>query len=189
MSSTSKALVPGSIGALAQQQNVSIAESFLSADVIILVDVSGSMHAADSRGGRRRYDVAVEELTLLQRDMPGKVAVIAFSNDTQFVPGGVPPFLSGGTDLARALEFVKVADGCVKFVVISDGWPDDSERCIQIASTFRSQISTVYVGPKGDRRGAEFLERLARVHGGQFLVADRAVQLAERVEHLMLTAG
>ena len=34
------------------------------------------------------------------------------------------PYIGAGTNLAGALQFVKVADGLVKFIVISDGQPD-----------------------------------------------------------------
>lgn len=183
------AIVTGSLGAIAQRDGMSIAESFLSADVIVLVDVSGSMDSPDSRGGRRRYDVACEELARLQRDLPGKIAVIAFSSWPEFVPGGVPPFQCGGTDLAGALRFVQPADGTVKFIVVSDGQPDSVSECLKIAASFQSTIDVVYVGPEGDRTGALFLEQLARAAGGKFVKADRATELAERVETLLLGAG
>lgn len=183
------AIVPGSIGAIAQRDGISIAESFLSADVIVIVDVSGSMAAHDSRGGQQRYEVACQELARLQRDLPGRIAVVAFSSSVQFVPGGVPPFLSGNTDLAAALRFVQVADGTVRFIVISDGYPDEPERTLALASQFRSQIDVVYVGPESDRIGREFLEMLARAAGGRYVVANRAAELAERVQTLMLGAG
>jgi len=185
----STSIVPGSLGAMAQRDGISIAESFLSADVIVIVDVSGSMATRDSRGGQQRYEVACQELERLQRDLPGRIAVVAFSSSVQFVPGGQPPFLGGGTDLAGALRFVQVADGCVRFVVISDGYPDEPERALALASQFRSQIDVVYVGPESDRIGREFLEMLARAAGGRYVVADRAAELAERVETLMLGAG
>ena len=183
------AIVPGSIGAIAQRDGISIAESFLSADTIVLIDVSGSMAAHDSRGGQSRYDVACQELARLQHDLPGRIAVVAFSSSVQFVPGGRPPFLSGGTDLAAALRFVQVADGTVRFVVISDGYPDEPERALALASQFQSQIDVIYCGPEADRIGREFLEMLARAAGGRYVVADRAAELAERVQTLMLGAG
>lgn len=186
---TATALVPGSLGAIAQRDGVSVAESFLSADVIVLVDTSGSMTVQDSRGGRQRYQVACEELAHLQADLPGKVGVVAFSSGTVFVPGGIPPFLAGGTNLAGALHFVKCADNCVRFIVISDGEPDNPSEALAVARTFRSQIDCVYVGPEGDRRGADFLRELAQVGRGQQVVADRVTELAHKVEQLMLTGG
>lgn len=182
-------IVAGSLSALAQQNNTGIAESFLNADVIILIDVSGSMDSKDARDNQRRYDVACQELAKLQTNLPGKIAVVAFSSSVQFVPGGVPPFEAGGTDLAKALRFVQVVDGLVKFIVISDGQPSDEKECLYIAGTFKSKIDVVYVGPEDDfMRGRKFLEKLAAASSGTFVVADRAYELAKDVEHLLLTA-
>lgn len=179
----------GSIADLAQKSNTSIAESFLNADVIIIVDTSGSMDARDSRGGRSRYEVALEELARLQKQLPGKIAVVNFSSTVEFVPGGVPVFLSGGTDLTRALEFVRVADGLVQFVVISDGQPDNSVTALDTARRFKSKIDVVYVGPEDDYAGGrQFLEQLARASGGKFVTADRARELATAVGTLLLGA-
>ena len=94
----SNAIVTGSLSDVAKREDVSLAESFLSCDAIILCDVSGSMGAYDSRGGKTRYEVALEELAALQAHMPGKLAIIAFSDNTLFVPGGVPPMLGMGTN-------------------------------------------------------------------------------------------
>jgi len=47
------AIVPGSIGAIAKSNRTSIAETFANADVVIIVDTSGSMHTNDSRGGKK----------------------------------------------------------------------------------------------------------------------------------------
>lgn len=177
----------GSIADLAQKGQMSIAESFLSADTIILIDTSGSMAAHDDGGTRSRYQIALEELARLQKSLPGKVAVVNFSSTVEFVPGGMPSFLSGGTDLAGALQFVKVADGLVRFIVISDGQPDDDKSALTVASGFRSKIDVVYIGPEDDLRGRRFLEQLAAASGGQFVTADRAKELASKVEKLLLT--
>lgn len=183
------AIVTGSIADIAQQNNTSIAESFLNADVIILLDVSGSMNACDAKDAQRRYDVACQELARLQQNLPGKVAVVAFSNSAQFVPGGIPPFEAGDTNLSGALRFVQVADGLVKFVIISDGQPNDEKQCLDIARTFKSKIDVIYVGPEDDFMGGrKFLEKLATASGGTFVVADRVHELADRVERLLLTA-
>lgn len=184
----STSVVRGSLADIAKQYQSSIAESFLNADVIVIVDVSGSMNQSDARNGQRRYDVACQELARLQAELPGKIAVVAFSNWVEFVPGGVPPFVGLGTDLARALRFVKVADGVVKFIVISDGQPNDDEEALAIAQQFTSKINTIYVGPEDDFGGGrKFLEKLAAVSGGQSVTADRAHELADKVQLLLTT--
>ena len=182
------AVVAGSLSDVAMRDNVSVAESFLSADVIVLVDVSGSMGACDARGGQQRYSAACAELAKLQRTLPGKIAVVAFSSAPQFVPGGVPFFIGGGTDLAAALRFVQPADGCVDYIVISDGVPDDEAEALSVASRFTSKISTCYIGPEYDTSAMEFLRHLATASRGQSVRGD-ATQLAESVEKLMLTGA
>ncbi len=186
------AIVPGSLSAIAKRDGQSLAESFLSADVVIIVDVSGSMTSEDSRGGQSRYDVALEELAQLQARMPGKLAVLAFSDDCIFVPGGQPPLLGGGTNLAGALRFAKVADvdmPGMRFVIISDGQPDDEHEALAIAKTYDNRIDTIFVGPENDWHGGRaFLQRLAAASGGQHIAADRVQELAEKTERLLLSA-
>lgn len=182
-------VVSGSLADQARANNTSIAESFLNADLVVIVDTSGSMGATDSRGGHSRYDVACTELADLQQGMPGKVAVIAFSSDTIFVPGGVPPYLGGSTNLAGALQFARVADTPgMRFVVISDGQPDDSSAALAEASKYTNRIDTIYVGPETDRLSRKFLEQLAKASGGQSVSADRAQELAASIQSLLLSA-
>lgn len=186
---SSSAIVLGSLSDVASRGDMTIAESFINADAVILVDCSASMDARDSRGGRKRFDVALEELATLQAHMPGKIAVIAFSSSVQFVPGGQPPFLCASTDLAAALQFAKVADvPGMRFVVISDGEPDDAQGALAIAATYQNRIDTVYVGPEAYPSGRRFLEQLATAKGGQSLTADRAQELAAKTEQILLGA-
>jgi Mg-chelatase subunit ChlD len=183
------ALVPGSIGAMAKQNNTSIAETFMSADAVIVVDTSGSMDTRDSRGGKTRYEVAIEELTQLQALMPGKLAVISFSSDVEFCPAGIAKNMGGMTDLAKALRFVHVADvPGIKFIVISDGQPDDEREALAVAKTFKNKINVIYVGPEEDPRGRDFLQRLAAATGGESITKDRAKELAVGVK-MLLAAG
>lgn len=182
-------IVKGSLADQARANNTSLAESFLSAALIVIVDTSGSMGACDSRGRRSRYDVACEELADLQRSMPGKVAVIAFSSDVEFAPGGMPPYLGASTDLAGALRFAHVADTPgMRFVVISDGEPDDSAAALAEAKTYTNRIDTIYVGPEASPHGRKFLQLLAKCSGGQSVTADRAQELRASIETLLLSA-
>jgi Mg-chelatase subunit ChlD len=181
------AVVVGSISDIAQRNGTSLAESFVSCDAVVIVDVSGSMAAKDSRGGRSRYDIALEELATLQSHLPGKIAVIAFSDSVVFVPGGQPPFMGSGTDLASALRFAKVADvPDMRFFIISDGSPDDEQAALNVAKSYSNRIDTIFVGPESYPRGREFLETLARASGGQSTTADRVQELAAKVETLLL---
>lgn len=182
-------IIRGSLGALAAQSGKSLAETFLSADVVILVDTSGSMGMRDSRGGRTRYDVACEELATLQSSMPGKIALINFSSFPQFEPSGKPQFLCGGTDLASALRFARVADvPGMRFILISDGQPDEPDEALREARQYTNRIDVIYVGPENLPSGRDFLAQLARVSGGQAITADRARELGSGIRAL-LAAG
>ncbi len=46
------AIVKGSLSSVARQNNQSLAQSFLSCDLLVLVDTSGSMEQPDAPGGQ-----------------------------------------------------------------------------------------------------------------------------------------
>lgn len=189
MSTNVMRTVPGSLQAQAQANTTSLAETFLSCDLIALVDTSGSMSASDAPGAQKRYDAACMELAAIQKKHPGKIGVIAFASTVLFCPGGQPPFLSGGTDLASALDYVRLLDGLCDLVVISDGEPQSADDALQQAQRFKqSAISCIYVGPEGGP-GQAFLTTLARTSRGQSVVATKTAQLAARLEPLLLAAG
>lgn len=180
------AVVPGSINAIAQQTGKSIAETFVSADCIVIVDTSGSMGAHDSTGGQTRYNVACKELANLQGSLPGKIAVLAFSDDVQFCPSGVPTFLSGRTDLEKALKFAKIADvGQMKFILISDGQPDDERAALTMARAYKNKIDVIFVGPESDNTSRAFMNKLASVTGGKSVTADKAKELQSTITFLL----
>ncbi|HFC08434.1 MAG TPA: VWA domain-containing protein [Chloroflexi bacterium] len=187
---TGTAIVPGSLTAIARQQGASLAEAFVNVDAVVIVDVSGSMAAKDSRGGKSRYEVMLEELAALQANLPGRVAVVAFSDAPVFVPGGQPPLLGGTTDMAAALRFVKPADVAgVRFIMVSDGEPNDPGETLAVARTFQQRIDAIYVGPEEHPLGRDFLQRLTEASGGQTLTAALVQNLALETARLMLTDG
>jgi hypothetical protein len=160
-------ITKGSISDLMQREDVSLAESFLSCDCVVLFDVSGSMENDDGTG-KSRFDRGCDQLRELQASMPGKIAVVQFADRVQFMPGGVPVMdLCGyGTDLADGLRFIRMADvPDMRFVVISDGAPDSESMALAEAKRFDNKIDTVYIG-KEDGFGKDFLYKLASVSGG-----------------------
>ena len=184
-----KGIVKGSLTDIAATQRQSLAQTFVSAEVVILVDTSGSMGTYDSRGGRTRYDVACEELTALQGNLPGKLAVLSFSDNTLFCPDGKPFNQNGSTDLARALKFAKVADvPGIRFIVISDGEPNDANAALKEAARYHNRIDVIYVGPETMPAGRDFLTRLATASGGQAMTADRAQNLLATTQRLLEVA-
>ncbi len=182
-----QALTYGSLGEMAQRAGKSIAETFMQSDAIVLVDISLSMSERDCLEGQKRFDVALAELAKLQRQIPGKIAVIQWSSSVAFMPGGVPDLPTGSTDLAQCLKFVKPADGTgIRLILISDGEPDNQEESLHIAAQFKSKIDTVYVGPLNGY-GADFLKRLAAATGGQAVTqsVQQIAQLSQTVKKLL----
>lgn len=180
------ALVKGSLGAVAKDTGHSLAHTFVNADVVVLVDTSGSMGTPDSRAGQTRYDVACEELATLQDNLPGKIAVISFSDRTMFCPDGIPFNLRGGTDLAGALRFARVADvPGMRFIILSDGEPDEPQAALREAAKYRAQIDVIYVGSETSPLGRDYLTQLARLSGGTTVTAETAKQLASTVQLLL----
>ena len=187
MTVTNTQIVPGSISAIAKSTGQSIAQLFTSAEIVTIVDVSGSMGLHDSRGEKSRYEVACEELAIIQRNKPGKVAVISFSVHAFFCPCGIPIYEGGSTDLAHALRYAKIADvPGMNIIVISDGEPDSKEQALAVARTYKNKISTVYCGPEDRSHGQKFLTELANITGGQTLTSDRAIALSKTIETLLL---
>lgn len=193
---TKTAIIPGSLGAIANHNNMSLAETFMNCDALLLVDQSGSMACHDAPTNKRaefgtspyqsRYDAADQELARLQKELPGRVAIVAFSSRTVFCPNGKPERLGGGTDMAAALQFVKPADDTgIQIILISDGLPDSEESTLRIAKTFKTRISTIYIGPE-DGDGCDFLKRLAGATGGKFFESTAPGLLAQGVETLLL---
>ena len=181
-------IVKGSLSDIAKQTNTSLAESFLGADVVVLVDTSSSMTAADASDGMTRYDAACKELAALQATLPGKIAVISFAGHgfTMFCPNGQPYDLGGTTDLTGALSFAKIADvDDMRFIVISDGEPDDENAALRVAKSYQNRIDVVFVGNEAYPYGRDFLNRLAQASGGQTVTADRVAQLSSKVQLLL----
>lgn len=181
-------IVYGSLGYIAQQGK-SIAETFATGvDAILMIDTSASMRTDDCQNGKTRHQTACEELRRLQRQLPGKLAVIEWANSHAFCPGGIPgPAVGFATDMAGVLEFVHTADDCgIKFILISDGEPDSEDAALNMAKLFKSHIDTIYIGPEGGA-GAEFLRRLSSLTGGQSVSqsAREIVQLAQTVTKLI----
>lgn len=158
--------VQGSLAQQAAANHISLAETFVNADVVVLVDTSGSMGAHDGTE-RSRYSRACDELRKIQLSMPGKIAVISFSDEVKFFPGGIPQNFGQGTDMAKALKFARIADVPeMKFILISDGEPNTEGETLQEAALYKNPIDTIYIGPKG-YEGERFLKLLASKTGGR----------------------
>jgi len=176
--------IAGSLAQQAAAKGQSLAESFLSADCIVVVDTSGSMALKDGTEVTR-YARACDELAKVQNSMPGKICVLSFSDSVMFCPNGIPWNYSMGTDLAAALKFAKIADVLeMRFIIISDGEPDDERAALAIAKTYSNRIDTIYIG-NSHGSGQEFLTRLAKASGGIGIQNFSAAQLEQTVKGLL----
>ncbi len=86
------------------------------------------------------------------------------------------------------MKYVQLADGLdIKFILISDGEPNEERATLNLAKQFKSKIHTVYIGPETGS-GRKFLERLAEATGGASIKSDAPGLLKDPVERLLLTA-
>lgn len=181
-------IASGSVSDLATQQGTSIENVFYhDVDVIVILDTSSSMNKKDGRKSQTRLTVATAELEQLQKENPGKVALIEFADSVIFQPGGVPLETVGGmTDIAKALRFVLPADNCeFTFVLVSDGEPDSEKEALDVARKFSDPIHTIYCGPEDDLNGGRrFLEKLASLTNGKFNYQGIG-ELAKPVQNLI----
>lgn len=183
-------ITKGSLADMMQSENISLAESFLSCECVVLFDVSLSMNNMDGKY-ISRFDRGVRELKSIQEEMPGKYAIVQFADRVDFMAGGVPMFgMSGsGTDLTAALKFVYAADEIpgMRFVVISDGEPNNEISVLKTASRFQNKIDTIFIGEENNRLSAhakEFMLKLAQISGGD-AVTTAAENIGKTVTHLL----
>lgn len=160
-------VVKGSI-ADAAGGDISVEEAFMKADVVAMIDISGSMHAEDFYpSSDTRWDRAVKELERIQEAYPGRVALLSFADYVQFHPGGKPTGPMGGTSMHTVLEVARMADvPGMTFILISDGLPNSEEIALHEARQFTQAINTIFIGPEDDAYGRRFLEELASATGG-----------------------
>jgi hypothetical protein len=155
--------------------------------VIVLLDTSLSMMSKDaffSGTPCSRYRAACKQLEQLQEQMPGEVAVIAFSDQPHFCPEGVPTKPGGTTDLGAALAMAREADnGLMRFVVISDGDPNSKDHALAEARQFSVGIDTIAIGH--ERGGRTFLRRLANSTGGTYHEDAGTLALAQTIAGLL----
>lgn len=183
-------ITKGSIADIMQNSNVSLAESFLTCDCVVLFDVSASMERKDGHHTESRFERGMKELKEIQASMPGKFAIIQFADCVEFMPGGVPVMgLSGsGTDLTAALRYAIVADEIpdMRFIVISDGDPNNAISAKKVASKYKNKIDTIFIGDetRWGASGRDFLHELAMMSGGE-PIATAAENIGQTVTYLL----
>lgn len=179
-------LAEGSIYDVAERRNERPEDIIAEADVIVLLDESGSMHG-------RKHEVAVENLRLLQRKFPGRVLLGSFSSVAKWHFNGLPSSPAGGTNMDRALDlafdFGQIED--TKIYLISDGQPTmgSGPRALEIARQYKAPINTIFIGSDTDYHGQEFLMKLAKASGGENKRKVDVGDMEETVTKLLTSGG
>lgn len=157
----------GSLQDAADKSARSLLDVMADMAALVAIDTSSSMTLQDAQDGVSRHEAAEQSLRNLQRDNPGKIGLIQFSNEAMWRPTGVPQRTGGMTNLAAALQLMLPYDGAdVGLYVITDGEPNNENHCLELAGQFKqSKISTIFIG-SGD--GWRFLKKLADLTGGIF---------------------
>lgn len=181
----------GSIMDQVAEKGITTAEAIAGARYLVLLDQSGSMENCDARGGRSRYAVAGEELLRIQAAWPGQILLVEFADEVRFRLNGISTGrtdgdIGGGTNLVGALEAIRMADGILEIIVVSDGEPSDAAGALAVAAGFRSAIHTIYIGRQGGE-GELFLSRLSAANrrGGSRFVAPKPGELASGIIALL----
>ena len=177
-------IVPGSIAHTTIQHGGQLPKPPI---MVVMFDISYSMDERDATlHGRTvsRYEAGVAQLKELQAKHPGQIAIIAFGDEATVCPGGVPPEPNGWTMLYLALEKAREADtGAMKFVIISDGLPQQGDLAKREAEQFSVPIDVIYVGR--DERGEEFMRDFAHGTGGTFYTDTSTMLLTATISKLL----
>lgn len=163
-----KGLAKGSIKDIAERKGISMESAMAEAEVIVIVDISGSMNDYDG-GSKSRWERAKDELERLQAQYEGKVALMSFSDNPRWNFDGMLPYPEGCTALDRALDMAAPFSGVYQLILITDGQPNSREAALNSAKKLRSAMHVIYIGADGDSHAKQFLNSLADATGGQFL--------------------
>lgn len=141
----------------------SAADPALLSDVLLLLDVSGSMNER-TKDFSTKLDNLKDAISDPSYQNCKKVAFTdhAYEVSNQGVANLYP---MGGTNLGGALSY------CASFnpksiLLVSDGMPDSEAEAIREAKRLGVPINVIYIGPENSR-GAEFLKKLSNMTSGK----------------------
>jgi len=189
-------IVKGSTTQVAHAEGMSLAQAFVTVDLMVVIDLSGSMHTRDAPSGGgiiSRRSAAREQLEKLQYDHAGRIGVIGFADQAEYLPSGNVDDVNvgGGTNMMSGLQMaVAASDAGIPLVVISDGEPNwgQEDDCIALARLLQSPLHCIYVGPEGGL-GFAFLRQLAAAAGNQGTAktSTEIGQFLDDVERMLLS--
>lgn len=136
-----------------------------SAEIIALVDTSGSMGDVLGSLGMSKYEQLKIALGDVRRWYP-RIRIVTFDASAREVTD-LPAYAQGGaTDLAGALKLAARWKPR-KTVVISDGLPTTgTDEALAAARALSGSIDTIYCGPDGHDAACDFLRSLAKECAG-----------------------
>jgi len=125
-------IVPGSIAHTALAAGGALP---LPPVMVVILDVSYSMDERDAIYNAqrcRRIDAAKAQLIEIQAKFPGQVAIIAFSDEAEAVPGGVPPEPNGWTNLHLVSSDTNLPN---PYSLTGESYPAESLASAEIGSS------------------------------------------------------
>ncbi len=171
-------------------------------DLVLVVDVSGSMHGESIVQARAALDLALSRL-----DPGDRFNVIAFNNSAwSLFPGQRPANqanvagarhwvgrldASGGTEMAGALRLALAetggtdADRLRQVVFVTDGAVGNEEALFRLIETRLGNARLFTVGI-GSAPNSHFMRRAARQGRGSFVHIGNTAQVAERIGELLV---
>lgn len=159
---------------------------------VLVCDTSASMEVKDISGNKSRYSIEKDTVETFQRNYPGQLGIVAFSNVPELCLDGALPSPSGTTSMLRAIEFVlPLMEAGIPTTLISDGEPDSGteDMIIGIASRLDDGVlSTIYIGEAGSI-GERFMKRLSAASRSEHDVIQTVIKLPDVIERLLLTSG
>ncbi len=136
-------------------------------EAIFICDYSGSMY--DMNEGMCLFEHMNSILRKIQA-----INILAFADFCKFtnIPLDNPVGIGSRTDMAQALSLVKTKySSFKKFILISDGFPNNPELTLEKAKELNHPIECIYLGmPNSD--GYLFLEKLANIANGTITNVD-----------------
>jgi hypothetical protein len=135
---------------------------------LIVADISGSM-GSPAIAALPRIECVRQALAPFK----GRAHVIAFNDSIHEVDCDAIPDPAGGTDLAKALDFV-IGLEPLHVLVMCDGQPNIKQAALDSCARLAEQciIDTLYIGPPSHDRDIAFMRELAAVGHGRAMTFD-----------------
>ena len=178
----------GSIEDFAEKSGQDTSLILMSAENVVLLDVSSSM-SANAESGKSKWDEATIQLKNIQKEYPGNVALFCFDDETTFHENGIPRKPDGCTYLFQAINFVAdlLSEESQRLFVITDGEVFDKELALEVAGKLPCVINSIFIGDAYNQHIEAFLTDLCKSNGkdGKNVYSREVKGLGEAIKMLM----